>query len=114
LILDNDEKGLGYASRFFFQTWWFGVPGFGELVKEKIAMAISDSEPQRSSIDLWQGMPRGLSQFLKGRDANLGKEKRAFRESLLLQVANLDNIADSTGLGEEGWALRYHLENQIM
>jgi hypothetical protein len=54
-----------------------------------------------------------LRQFLKGWGANLGKEKRAFRESLMLQVGNLDILADSTGLDKEGWALRYHLEDQI-
>jgi hypothetical protein len=37
LILDNSDKGLKKSSHFFFQTWWFGVPGFGELVKDKLS-----------------------------------------------------------------------------
>jgi hypothetical protein len=53
-------------------------------------------------------------QFLKGWGANLGKEKRAFRENLLSRVEELDHIADAAGLDEEGWALRYHLEDQIL
>jgi mannosylglycoprotein endo-beta-mannosidase len=43
----------------------------------------------------------------------LGKEKRDFRANLLLQVSELDKVADTTGLDEDGWALRYHLEDQL-
>jgi hypothetical protein len=113
LILDNGEKGIRRSPRFFFQTWWFGVSGFGELVKEKIMRAMVESGPHRCSIDVWQGIARGLRLFQKGWGANLGKEKRSFREELLRQVASLDRQADSAGLDEEGWALRYHLEDQI-
>jgi hypothetical protein len=66
LILDDCEKGLKKSSRFFFQTWWFGVPGFGELVKDRLSQAGVASGPHRCSIDLWQGISRGLRQFLKG------------------------------------------------
>jgi hypothetical protein len=45
--------------------------------------------------------------------ANLGKEKRDFHADLLCQVAELDSVADSSGLDEEGWALQYHLEDQL-
>jgi mannosylglycoprotein endo-beta-mannosidase len=30
------------------------------------------------------------------------------------RVQHLDHLADSQGLDEEGWALRYHLEDQIV
>lgn len=58
-------------------------------------------------------MAHNSRQFLKGWGANLGKEKRDFRENLLLQVSELDRVADTTGLDEDGWALRYHLEDQL-
>jgi hypothetical protein len=32
----------------------------------------------------------------------------------LAQVEDLDKIADQSGLDEEGWALRYHLEEQLV
>ncbi|KAK1626491.1 hypothetical protein QYE76_000806 [Lolium multiflorum] len=48
------------------------------------------------------------------RGANLEKEKRAAREDLLWRVQELDRFADSQGLDEEGWALRYHLEDHIV
>jgi mannosylglycoprotein endo-beta-mannosidase len=33
---------------------------------------------------------------------------------LLSQVEELDRQADGAGLDEEGWALRYHLEDQLL
>jgi hypothetical protein len=105
LILDNGEKGLKRSPRFFFQTWWFGVPGFGELVRCRLASAISAAGTQRSSVDLWQHIARGLRQFLKGWGANLGRERRVFREDLVKRIQGLDEMADANGLDEEGWAL---------
>jgi hypothetical protein len=32
----------------------------------------------------------------------------------MLQIALLDRSADADGLDEDGWALRYHLEDQII
>jgi mannosylglycoprotein endo-beta-mannosidase len=63
---------------------------------------------------MWQGIALKLRQFLKGWGTNLGKQKRVFRENLLSQVAALDQRAYSTGLDDEGWALRYHLEDQLI
>jgi hypothetical protein len=54
---------------------------------------------------------RHSRQFLKGQEANLGREKRDRKAGLLAQVEALDGVADSSGLDEEGWALRYHLED---
>jgi hypothetical protein len=51
---------------------------------------------------------------LKGWGANLWKEKNDYKANLLAQVAALDRTADSTGLDEEGWALRYFLEDQLV
>nr|XP_051197209.1 uncharacterized protein LOC127310588 [Lolium perenne] len=68
----------------------------------------------RCSIDVWQRVARNSRQFLKGWGANLGKEKRLFKEGLLAQVADLDRRADSSGLAEDDWALRYFLEDQLI
>jgi mannosylglycoprotein endo-beta-mannosidase len=54
------------------------------------------------------------NKFLKGWGANLGKEKRDFRTNLLRQVEELDRVADANGLDEEGWGLRYFLEDQLV
>lgn len=50
---------------------------------------------------------------MKGWGANLGKENRDLKAELLARIQNLDGRADSTGLDDEGWALRYHLESQL-
>ncbi|XP_071681181.1 uncharacterized protein [Lolium perenne] len=99
--------------RFFFQTWWFSVNGFGELVKSKLDHFLLELGPHRDCIDLWQCVARNLRQFLKGWGTNLGKEKWLFKD-LLSQVEELDRRADVAGLDEEGWALRYHLEDQLI
>ncbi|XP_071685098.1 uncharacterized protein [Lolium perenne] len=101
-------------SRFLFQTWWLQVNGFGELFKGKLASFLTDFGPHRGSIEVWQYVARHSRQFLKGWGANLGKEKRVHRENLLSQVENIDREVDAAGLDEEGWALRYHLEDQLL
>nr|XP_051202041.1 uncharacterized protein LOC127315609 [Lolium perenne] len=113
LLLSSGEETRRVPPRFFFHTWWFGVPGFGDLLKAKLGSFISERGPHRCHIELWQCVAHNTRQFLKGWGSNLGKEKRDFRENLLLQVTELDRVADATGLDEDGWALRYHLEDQL-
>jgi hypothetical protein len=43
----------------------------------------------------------------------LGSKLGMFKENLR-QVSNPDRLVDSTGLDKEGWALRYHLEDQLL
>ncbi|KAK1615152.1 hypothetical protein QYE76_020669 [Lolium multiflorum] len=62
----------------------------------------------------WPRIRRNVRQFLKGWGANLGKERKVFRADLLTQIEGLDRRADSDVLDEEGWALRYHLEDQLL
>jgi hypothetical protein len=45
--------------------------------------------------------------------ANLGKHARVTKANLLAKIQELD-AADRVGLDEDGRALRYHLENQMM
>jgi hypothetical protein len=97
--LDNGEKGITVKPRLFFQTWWLGVPGFLDLVSNKISECIREKGPHRSSIDLWKCISRVLRQLVRGWEANLRKRKREAREALLHQVKQLDALADSPGLG---------------
>ncbi|KAK1686874.1 hypothetical protein QYE76_047722 [Lolium multiflorum] len=46
--------------------------------------------------------------------ANLGRQTREARDNLLSHIKELDTLADSSGLDEEGSALRYFLEDQIV
>jgi hypothetical protein len=99
---------------FFFQTWWFEVNGFGELVTGKLSSYLREDRTFRSYIDLWQSLAHSSRQFLKVRGVNLGKERKVFKANILSQIESLDKLADSTGLDEDGWATRYHLEDQIL
>jgi hypothetical protein len=114
LLLSSGEDTPTRQSRFFFQSWWLQVPGFGDSLAGKLSDFLSNYGPHRGSIDLWQFAARHARTFLKGWGANLGKERREFKASLLAQVADLDKLADQSGLDEEGWALRYHLEDQLV
>jgi hypothetical protein len=114
LLLSIGEEERPCNTRFFFQTWWFEVPGFGELLRVKLLSFLSQGGPHTDSIDGWQWVARNSRQFLKGWGANLGSERKAVRANLLRQVENLDKLADDTDLAEEGWAVRYHLEDQLL
>jgi hypothetical protein len=65
-------------------------------------------------VVVWQGKSAGLRRFLKGWSANLGRDKRKEKEVILRQIQELDGRADSSGLSEEDWALRYHMEEVII
>jgi hypothetical protein len=83
LLLDDGSMGIKRQARFFFQTWWFGVAGFEDMLKQKMVGLMFGGGPQRCSIDMWFCMARGLRKFLKGWGANLGKERREVRQGLL-------------------------------
>jgi hypothetical protein len=68
----------------------------------------------RGPIDWWQHQSSEIRQFLKGWGANLGKHTRVAKANLLAKIQELDAVADGLGLDEDGWALRYHLEAQMM
>jgi hypothetical protein len=47
-------------------------------------------------------------------DANLGKQARITKASLLALIQELDHLTDGQGLDEDGWALRYYLEEEVI
>jgi hypothetical protein len=59
-------------------------------------------------------MSGGLRQYLRGWSKNIGKEHRVIKSQLLGQIKRLDEEAESEGLEEEGWALCYHLKEQLV
>jgi hypothetical protein len=68
----------------------------------------------RDIIDWWNFMSTGLRQHLRGWSHNLGRDSKEAKATLLQQVSQLDLQADAAGLDEEGWAQRYHLEEQLL
>jgi hypothetical protein len=65
-------------------------------------------------VDLWHSQSSSLRQFLKGWGNTLGKQSRVAKSNLLAKIQALDTAADGPGLDEDGWALKYHLEGQMM
>ncbi|XP_071683729.1 uncharacterized protein [Lolium perenne] len=114
LILDSGENASRRMARFAFENSWLVVPGFVEKVKLWWAELLASNTNPRDPIDVWHGQASGLRQALKGWSANLGKDRRVIKAEVLAHIQSLDRIADEQGLDEGGWALRYHLEDQLI
>ena len=72
-----------------------------------------EAAPCFDPIDAWQRQAGGLRQYLKGWGANIGRANRDAKADILAQISALDLEADTTNLDEDGWALRYFLEDQL-
>ena len=75
---------------------------------------LANPSHRRDLIDLWQQLSAGLRQFLKGWGANLGKENIQVKQTLIANIQALGVTVDSSGLDDEGWMLRYHLEDRLV
>ena len=51
---------------------------------------------------------------MKGWGANIGRDLRVLKASLLEEIRALDLRADSPGISAEEWAHRYNLEDSLM
>jgi exonuclease III len=103
LVLDTGSSTPRRSSRFFFETNWFDIPCFVELVSARWLDHAAGIHRCRGPIDWWHRQSTKLRQFLKGWGANLGKEARVAKASLLARIQELDIKADSDGLDEDGW-----------
>jgi hypothetical protein len=84
------------------------------MVKDRWIVQADRIRRCRGPIDWWHSQSSDLRQFLKGWSANLGKDSKEAKAKLLARIQQLDTLADGVGLDEDGWALRYHLEGQMM
>jgi hypothetical protein len=114
LVLDSGSVLPRKHPRFFFESSWFKIPGFKEMVIHRWLDHAQQTTRCRGSVDWWHTQSSDIRQLLKGWGANLGKQARATKANLLSKIQELDALADGSGLDEDGWALRYHLENQMM
>jgi hypothetical protein len=113
LVLSSGEELKKRSSWFFFEKGWLERPEFVDVVSSKWRLLEEAGGTFTDSIDAWQSLSAGIRQFLKGWGANLGKAEHELKEGILVQIQALDHRADSSGLDDEGWALRYHLEDQL-
>jgi exonuclease III len=114
LVLDSGVVLPRKHPRFFFESSWFEIPAFKEMVINRWLDHAQRITRCRGSIDWWHSQSNDIRQLLKGWGANLGKHARVTKANLLAKIQELDAAADGIGLDEDGWALRYHLENQMM
>jgi hypothetical protein len=75
---------------------------------------LRDAAQCQDPVTVWHRIAAGLRQFLRGWGGNLGREDRDLKADILAQIRELDGVADHVGLDDEGWALRYHLEGQLL
>jgi hypothetical protein len=113
LVFDTKEGFPMRSNRFFFETSWFERHDFVPLVQltwERLLTKVGG----RDIIDWWSFMSAGLRQYLRGWNQNLGRDTKATKKALLTQIAQLDVLVDASGLYEDAWASRYHLEEQLL
>ena len=115
LIFDTREDALPPKSnRFFFETGWLEVTGFKDLLFQVWSTLFDHRSGCRDPIDIWNFLSAGARRHLTAWGANQGRDTRVRKAQLLSQIQELDRRADSSGLQENEWALRYHLEDQLL
>ncbi|KAK1698474.1 hypothetical protein QYE76_015171 [Lolium multiflorum] len=113
LVFDTGEGLPVRSNRFFFEASWLERSDFRPLVQATWE-GLSELVRGRDIVDWWNFMSAGLRQHLRGWSHNLGRDSKEAKATLLSQISQLDLQADAGGLDEEGWAARYHLEEQLL
>jgi hypothetical protein len=114
LILSSGISIPPRSNRFFFENAWISSLGFHGLVENKWLSLLDSPSHCRDPIDLWIKLSEGLHKFLKGWGANQRSFNRRNKDVLLQQIQELDLLANNSGLDDEGWSRRYHLEEHLM
>jgi hypothetical protein len=73
LVLDSGENVVCRSQRFFFQTQWFELHGFREILYQWWVDHAAQITRSRGPIDWWHSQSAALCQFLRGWGANQGK-----------------------------------------
>jgi mannosylglycoprotein endo-beta-mannosidase len=102
------------ASRFFFENSWLTLPGFSDLIQAKWGSFIPAQGIYFDAIGFWHYQIGLLRWYLKGWGANLCRDSRREKDTILQQIQELDLVADGVGLNDEGWMRCYHLEETLV
>jgi hypothetical protein len=114
LIFSTGEDSSPRSSRFLFEKGWLALSGFSDLLLHKWFEFGRARGHCYDLIDVWQWHSGKLRGFLRGWGANLRKESMAEKNEILQQISVLDSMANGVGLNDDGWGLRYHLEESLM
>jgi mannosylglycoprotein endo-beta-mannosidase len=84
------------------------------MIKAKWGTFIPSQGSFFDAIGFWHHQIGLLRRYLKGWGANLHRDLRFEKDSILQQIQELDLVADGIGLNDEGWMRRYHLEETLV
>ena len=113
LLLSSENEHPPLLPRFRFETFWLRQPGFTAAVAARWREARDAPHRALSAVDSWHFCAKRSRQFMKGWGANLGRDIRERKRTLLEGIQALDLRADAAGLSAEEWMLRYDLEDQL-
>lgn len=74
-----------------------------------------DKWPERHKpnyLDHWHVVSGKLRRAMKGWGANFESEMRRHKQTLLLEIKEIDDTADTRDLSGDEWAHRYNLEQE--
>jgi mannosylglycoprotein endo-beta-mannosidase len=84
------------------------------MIKAKWGTFVPSQGSFFDAIGFWHHQIGLLRRYLKGWGANLRRDLRFEKDSILQQIQELDFVADGIGLNDEGWMRRYHLEETLV
>jgi hypothetical protein len=102
------------ARRFFIENSWLTLPGFSDMIQAKWGSFVPAQGFYFDAIGFWHYQIELLRRYLKDWGANLRRDSRREKDTILQQIQELDIVADGVGLNDEGWMRRYHLEETLV
>lgn len=114
LLLSTMDDRPRPPPRFRFENFWLTRPCFVAVVHERWSVARTKPHHVMSAVDTWHICAKRSRQFMKGWGANIGRDLRERKASLLVDIQVLDLRADSSGLALDQWMHRYALEEELM
>ena len=83
LLLSSGGGAPPRSTRFHFEEFWLGQPGFVEAVRLKWEAAVVSPPRTYNAVDIWHHCARVVQQFMRGWGANVGAEVRRSKVDLL-------------------------------
>lgn len=114
LLLSSGDAVVRPPPRFHFETFWLRQAGFAEAVANKWYEAMDSPHRAMSVLDTWHHCTKLSRQFMRGWEANLGRDLRLHKAELVEAIKALDGRADQNGLDPDEWMERYALKDNLM
>jgi hypothetical protein len=76
-------------NRFFFENAWLSLPGFKDMIQAKWGSFVPAQGLYFDAIGFWHYQAGLLCRYLKGWGANLRRDSRLEKDSILQQIQEL-------------------------